>query len=74
VLTGIVNGNPHARVPLFHLGLAHAKLKVGPHAVAASRIRLRLTKTAAGALNAAFGTTVFKGGMLIGTAAALLRI
>lgn len=74
VLTGIVNGNPHARVPLFHLGLAHAVLKAHGHWVAARGIVLRLTKTAAKALDATFGTTLFKAGMKIGTAATKIRI
>jgi hypothetical protein len=74
VLTGIVNGNPHARVPLFHLGLAHAVLTVHHHCVVARGIVLRLTTIAAKALNATFGTTLFKGGLVIGTAATKLRI
>jgi hypothetical protein len=74
VLTGIVNGNPHARVPLFHLGLAHAVLKAHHHWVAARGIVLRLTTTAANALNATFGTTLFKPGLKIGTAATKIRI
>jgi hypothetical protein len=74
VLTGIVNGNPHARVPLFHLGLAHAVLKAHHHWVTARGIVLRLTKTAAKALNATFATTLFKPGLEIGIAATNLRI
>jgi hypothetical protein len=74
VLTGIVNGNPHARVPLFRLGLAHATLGVHCHVVTARGIVLRLTKTAAGALNATFSTHLFKAGLVIGTAATRLRI
>jgi hypothetical protein len=72
-LTGIVNGNPKARVPLFWLSLAHAKLKAGHHAVRASGIGLRLTKVAAGALNQALGTHLFAGGLRFGTAATVLR-
>jgi hypothetical protein len=74
VLTGIVNGNPHARVPLFHLGLAHAVLKVHGHWVTASGIVLRLTKTAAKALDDTFGTTLFKPGLVIGTASTKIHI
>jgi hypothetical protein len=74
VLTGIVNGNPHARVPLFRLGLAHAVLKAHHHWVTARGIVLRLTKTAAKALNATFATTLFKPGLKIGTAATKIRI
>jgi hypothetical protein len=74
LLTGIVNGDPHARVPLFRLGLAHAVLKAHGQWVAAHGIVLRLTKTAAKALNATFGTTLFKAGMTIGTAATKIHI
>jgi len=74
VLTGIVNGNPNARVPVFTLGLAHATLQVHKHVVAARGIVLRLTKAAAGALNSTFGTSLFKKGMVIGTAATDLAI
>jgi hypothetical protein len=74
VLTGIVNGNPNARVPVFTLGLAHATLKVHKHVVSARGVVLRLTKTAAGALDATFGTTLFKAGMVIGTAATDLAV
>jgi hypothetical protein len=74
VLTGIVNGNPHARVPLFHLGLAHAMLKVHSHWVTARGIVLRLTTTAAKALDATFGTTLFKAGLVIAAAATKLHI
>jgi len=74
VLTGIVNGNPHARVPLFHLGLAHAVLKAHHHWVTARGIVLRLTKTAATALNTTFATTLFKPGLKIGTAVTKIRI
>jgi hypothetical protein len=72
-LTGIVNGNPKARVPLFWLSLAHAKLKAGHHVVRASGIGLRLTKVAAGALNQALGTHLFAAGLRFGTAATVLR-
>ena len=37
-LTGTVNGNPQARVPLFGLDLSHARLAAGKHIVTASRI------------------------------------
>jgi len=74
VLTGIVNGNPNARVPVFTLGLAHATLKVHKHAVSARGVVLRLTKAAAGALDTTFGTTLFKAGMVIGTAATDLAV
>jgi hypothetical protein len=72
-LTGIVNGNPKVRVPIFWLNLSHAVLKAGKHAVWARGIGLTLTKVAAGALNASLGTKLFAGGLKLGTAATLLR-
>lgn len=67
-LTAIVNGNPKERVPLLSLSLAHAKVTAGKHAVCVSGITARLTKTAASALDATFSTTLFTGGLELGTA------
>ena len=72
-LNGIVNGNPKARIAIFTLGLGHAVLKAGPHAVSASNITLSLTSGAATALDAALGTTLFTAGLGVGTAATVLR-
>ncbi len=72
-LTGIVNGNPKARVPLFNLDLSHAKLAAGKHVVVAKGVGLKLTKVAAGALNAALGTKLFSAGLRLGTARTVLR-
>ncbi len=72
-LTGIVNGNPAARVPLFHLGLSHAKLVMCRHLVTARGIILTLTSVAAKALNAALGTKLFSAGLELGTARTVLR-
>ena len=72
-LTGIVNGNPKARVPLFRLDLSHAKLAAGKHIVTARGIGLKLTSAAAKALNAALGTKLFSAGLKLGTAKTLLR-
>ena len=72
-LTGIVNGNPKARVPLFRLDLSHAKLAAGKHIVTARGIGLKLTSVAAKALNAALGTKLFSAGLKLGTAKTLLR-
>jgi hypothetical protein len=72
-LTGIVNGNPAMRVPLFRLGLSHAKLAVGGHLVKARGIVLTLTSVAAKALNAALGTTLFSARLELGTARTALR-
>jgi hypothetical protein len=73
LLTAIVNGNPKARVPLLRLSLAHARVRAGRHYVSVSGIVLRLTKTAASALNATFGTSLFTVGLELGTASTLLR-
>jgi hypothetical protein len=73
-LTGIVNGNPKARVPLFRLDLSHAKLTAGKHRVTARGIVLKLTSAAAKALNAALGTKLFSAGLKLGTASTLLRL
>jgi hypothetical protein len=72
-LTGIVNGNPAARVPLFRLGLSHAKLTVAGHLVKARGIVLTLTSVAAKALNAALGTRLFSAGLELGIARTALR-
>jgi hypothetical protein len=72
-LTGIVNGNPKARVPLFNLDLSHAKLTAGKHVVTARGIGLKLTSIAAKALNAALGTKLFSPGLTLGTAGTVLR-
>lgn len=73
VLTAIVNGNPKVRVPLLSLSLAHAKIAAGKHAVAITGIVARLTKAAAGALDATFGTTLFTPGLELGTTGTLLK-
>jgi hypothetical protein len=73
-LTGIVNGNPRARVPLFHLDLSHATLVACKHAVVARGIGVKLTSAAAKALNAALGTKLFSTGLRLGTARTLLRL
>ena len=72
-LTGIVNGNPAARVPLFRLGLSHANLTAGSHLVKARGIVLTLTSVAARALDAALGTRLFSAGLELGTARTVLR-
>ena len=72
-LTGIVNGNPAVRVPLFWLGLSHAQLAVGRHLVKARGIVLTLTSVAAKALDAALGTRLFSAGLELGTARTVLR-
>jgi hypothetical protein len=72
-LTGIVNGNPKARVPLFKLVLTHAMITAGKHVVIARGIGLTLTTVAAKALNATLGTQLFTAGLKLGTARTILR-
>ena len=72
-LTGIVNGNPKARVPLFNLDLSHAKITAGKHIATAKGIGVKLTSAAAKALNAALGTKLFSAGLKLGTAGTVLR-
>jgi hypothetical protein len=73
VLTAEVNGNPKVRVPLLRLSLAHATISSGRHYVRISGIVATLTGAAASALDATFGTTLFKSGLELGTASTLLR-
>jgi len=72
-LTGIVDGDRAVHVPLFRLGLAHARLAAGRHLVTARGIVLTLTRAAAKALNAALGTRLFSPGLELGTARTVLR-
>lgn len=72
-LTAVVNGNPKERVPLLSLGLGGAKIAVSRHAARISGIVVRLTKTAAAALDATFGTTLFTPGLELGTASTFVR-
>ena len=73
VLTAEVNGNPKVRVPLLKLSLAHAAIRKGWHSIKISGIVLTLSSTAASALDATFGTTLFKPGLELGTASTVLR-
>jgi hypothetical protein len=73
-LTGIVNGNPKVRVVVFWLNLTHARLTVRGHRVTASRIGVSLSTAAAGALDAALGTTIFTPGLAVGSATTTVRI
>jgi hypothetical protein len=73
VLTAEVNGNPKVRVPLLRLSLAHAAIASGRHYVRITGIVVTLTGAAASALNATFGTSLFKLGLELGTANTVLR-
>jgi hypothetical protein len=73
-LTGIVNGNPKDRVVLMWLHLAHARLRIYRHWVVASGIGVTLSATAASALDASLGTTLFTPGLPLGHAQTRLHI
>jgi hypothetical protein len=73
-LTGIVNGNSKARVVLFWLNLAHAKLHVHGSIVTASNIGVTLSGVAASALDTTLGTTLFTSGLPVGTAVTTLKV
>ncbi len=60
-------------MPLLTLSLAHATIHAGRHYVQISGIVTTLTGTAASALDATFGTTLFTAGLELGTASTLLR-
>ncbi|GII81905.1 hypothetical protein Sru01_68870 [Sphaerisporangium rufum] len=73
-LTGIVNGDPRKRVPLFNLDLSAAKIFAKGHSVRATKVGLKLTGTAAKALNSALGTSIFQQDLLLGSANSHLRL
>jgi hypothetical protein len=73
VLTAEVNGSSATRVPLLKLSLAHATIHKGWHWIKISGIGLTLTGTAASALDATFGTSLFQPGLKLGTASTVLR-
>jgi len=57
-----------ATVPVLNLNLAKAKVTVGKKHLTVSNVKGRLTGVAAGALNTYYSTSLFKGGLKIGTA------
>ncbi len=73
VLTGRVNATS-TRVPVFQLDLSAATVDARGSQVKVGNIDVRLTAVAAGALNSALGTTVFAGGLDLGTAKTALRV
>jgi hypothetical protein len=72
-LTGRVN-RTSTRVPVFTLDLSAATVSASGHQVKVGNIDVRLTAAAAGALNQTLGTSVFAGGLDIGTARTSLRV
>ncbi len=73
-VTGMVNGNPKTRVPLFRVSASQATLTAGAHWFTAKGIGLTLTATEASALDAALGTSLFAPGLTLGTAQTLLQV
>jgi hypothetical protein len=67
-LSGAVNLDPSARVSLLRLDLSHARVTAKGSWVTVSGVRAYLTKTAATALNATLGTSVFAPGLKLGVA------
>lgn len=67
VLTARVSGT-QTRIPLLKLDLSGAKVDKSDSKVVVSNVRATLTAEAATALNATFKVTLFKAGLLIGTA------
>lgn len=67
-LSGAVNLDPSARVSLLRLDLSHATVSAAHGFVTVAHVRAYLTKTAASALNATLGTTVFAPGLKLGVA------
>ena len=72
-LTAELNNSVGNRVAILNVSLAHAKVHPGWKKVQISGIVLTLTQTAASALNATFGTTLFTAGLELGTASTVLR-
>jgi hypothetical protein len=56
------------RIPLLRLGAVTGGVKAAPGVVVFKDVNVRLTGTAAGALNQTFNTDLFSGGLLIGQA------
>ena len=72
-LTGRVN-RTSTRVPVFDLDLSAATVSANGNRVKVGNIDVRLTATAAGALNQALATHLFAAGLDIGTARTTLRV
>jgi hypothetical protein len=72
-LTGRVNRSS-TRVPVFSLDLSAATVSATGRQVKVGNIDVRLTATAAAALNQALGTHVFAAGLDLGTARTTLRV
>ncbi|MFJ4692424.1 hypothetical protein [Streptomyces sp. NPDC088766] len=71
-LTAKVAGSA-TRVPVFNLDTSTASVDVSKHRLDARKVTLRLTSTAASALNNTLRTKVFATGLVVGTADTHLR-
>lgn len=72
VLTARVAGSG-ARIPLLRLGAVTGGVQAAPRLLLLRGVNVRLTATAAGALNQTFDTDLFQGGLLIGKATVIAR-
>lgn len=70
-LTALVGG---ARVAILDLGLSDARITRRGRDIRIAGVVAKLTGTAAGALNEAFGTTAFTAGLELGTATVAARV
>jgi hypothetical protein len=61
------------RIPLLRLGAVTGGVKAAPGVLVLKDVNVRLTGTAAGALNQTFNTDLFSGGLLIGQATVIAR-
>jgi hypothetical protein len=73
-LTAEVNGDPQTRLSILDLDLSAAQVVKSPPYVTVSDVGAALTATAAAALNATFGTTLFQPGLKLGIATVYARI
>ena len=73
VLTARIN-DTSIRAPIFDLDLSAATVSARGNTVRVGNIDVTLTDVAAGALNAALGTSLFAGGLDLGTARTRLRV
>jgi hypothetical protein len=62
-----------ARIPLLRIGAVTGGVTSAPGILVLKNVNVRLTGTAAGALNQTFNTDLFSGGLLIGQATVIAR-
>ncbi len=62
------------RTTIFNLDLSKASIDASAHRVVVSNVGVTLDAGAAAALNSALGTSVFSGGLPIGSATSSLRL